>query len=73
MAVLLSDMCIEMDASWYSSNCHDAGLKKKHRTEKTILCLNVKDIFAPLNFSGIVLLLLLLLLLSLQGMLVLLL
>ncbi len=30
---------------WYSSKCHDAGLKKKHRTEKTILSLNVKDIF----------------------------
>ncbi len=30
---------------WYSSKCHDAGLKKIHRTEKTILSLNVKDIF----------------------------
>ncbi len=29
----------------YSSKCHDAGLKKKHRTEKTILSLNVKSIF----------------------------
>ncbi len=29
----------------YSSTCHDAGLKKKHRTEKTILSLNVKDLF----------------------------
>ncbi len=33
---------------WYSSKCHDAGLKKKHRTEKTILSLNVKDIFLHL-------------------------
>ncbi len=30
---------------WYSSKCHDAGLKKIHRTEKTILSLNGKDIF----------------------------
>ncbi len=30
---------------WYSSKCHEAGLKKKHRTEKTILSLNVKYIF----------------------------
>ncbi len=33
---------------WYSSKCHDAGLKKKHRTENTILSLNVKDIFLHL-------------------------
>ncbi len=44
-AVLLADMCIEMDASWYSSKCHDAGLKKKHRTEKTVLSLNIKEMF----------------------------
>ncbi len=44
-AVLLADMCIKMDASLYSSKCHDAGLKKKHRTEKTILSLNVKEMF----------------------------
>ncbi len=43
-AVLLTDMCSEIDASWYSSKCHDAGLKQKHRTEKTILSLNVKEI-----------------------------
>ncbi len=43
-AVLLADMCIKMDASLYSSKCHDADLKKKHRTEKTILSLNVKDL-----------------------------
>ncbi len=61
---------------WYSSKCHDAGLKKKHRTEKTISSLNVKDIFLHLNYSGMILLLLfllLLLLLCLQGMVVLLL
>ncbi len=33
---------------WYSSKCHDAGLKKKHRTEKTILSLNVKRHFLHL-------------------------
>ncbi len=55
-AVLLADMCIEwMLLYWYSSKFHDAGLKKKHRTEKTILSLNVKDIFAPLNYSGMIL------------------
>ncbi len=43
-------MCIEMDASvlirqqmpWRR---FEKGLKKKHRTEKTMLSLNVKDIF----------------------------
>ncbi len=44
---------------------------KKNRTEKTILSLNVKDIFCTSYYSGIMLLLLLLL--SLQGMVVLLL
>ncbi len=32
----------------HSSKCHDAGLKKKHRTEKIsvfILSLNVKNVF----------------------------
>ncbi len=36
-AVLLAYMCNEIDASWYSTKYNDAGLKKKHRTEKTIL------------------------------------
>ncbi len=30
---------------WYSSKCHDAGLKRNTEQKRTILSLNVKDIF----------------------------
>ncbi len=67
-------MCIEMDASvLIQQHMPWRMFENETQNRNIILSLNIRDIFASLNYSEMILLLLLLLLLSLQGMVVLLL